>query len=193
MLTFNAVTFLAFIFVPFSLATSVFGMNIQELNQNGQSLTTFIATGLVLFAVSLILYATASVINVARNNFKDRSRILNDDLEYIEDKSVFSKWEEHWFKAFRLRWSPSRCLSILRRGLWLGVISRGRFDPKAYELSHQDVDIQKKEAEIELPIKTRLFQELKYFLGLNRLPQDEDQNIPWKVRSDTDLRAKWWS
>jgi hypothetical protein len=46
------VTILAFIFVPLSLATSFFGMNIQELNSEGQPIWVFVmtASGILLAA-----------------------------------------------------------------------------------------------------------------------------------------------
>ena len=41
------VTVLAFIYVPLNLATSIFGMNIQQLNQNGQTIWVFFTTAVV--------------------------------------------------------------------------------------------------------------------------------------------------
>ena len=41
------VTVLAFIYVPLNLATSIFGMNIQQLNQNGQNIWVFFTTAIV--------------------------------------------------------------------------------------------------------------------------------------------------
>ena len=42
-----AVTVLAFIYVPLNLATSIFGMNLSELNGSGKSLVVFIATAVI--------------------------------------------------------------------------------------------------------------------------------------------------
>lgn len=46
------VTVLAFIYVPLNLATSIFGMNIQQLNQNGQNLWVFFTTAVVALALT---------------------------------------------------------------------------------------------------------------------------------------------
>lgn len=49
------VTILAFIFIPLSLATSIFSMDIQELNSSGQSIWVFLATaGAILLSAFFI-------------------------------------------------------------------------------------------------------------------------------------------
>ena len=48
------VTVLAFFYVPLNLATSLFGMNIQQLNRTGQPMWIFIVTTIV--AVSLTFF-----------------------------------------------------------------------------------------------------------------------------------------
>ncbi|KAI1128884.1 hypothetical protein F5Y10DRAFT_277093 [Nemania abortiva] len=47
------ITVLAIFFVPISLSTSVFGMNIHELNENGQSLWVFILTTVLIVAATM--------------------------------------------------------------------------------------------------------------------------------------------
>lgn len=46
------VTILAFIYVPLNLATSIFGMNIQQLNKSGQNLWVFFVTAVVALLVT---------------------------------------------------------------------------------------------------------------------------------------------
>ena len=46
------VTVLAFVYVPVNLATSIFGMNIQQLNKSGQNIWVFIATTIVALLVT---------------------------------------------------------------------------------------------------------------------------------------------
>ncbi|GAP83104.2 putative magnesium transport protein transmembrane region [Rosellinia necatrix] len=50
------VTVLAIFFVPISLSTSIFGMNIHELNENGQSLWVFILTTVVVTTATMMLW-----------------------------------------------------------------------------------------------------------------------------------------
>ena len=58
----NVVTVLAFIYVPLNLATSIFGMNIHQLNQSGQSFWVFLITALVAMLVTVSAwYSTAQV------------------------------------------------------------------------------------------------------------------------------------
>lgn len=46
------VTILAFVYVPLNLATSIFGMNLEQLNGSGQHLSVFITTAVVALAVT---------------------------------------------------------------------------------------------------------------------------------------------
>ncbi|KAL9618824.1 MAG: hypothetical protein Q9160_006483 [Pyrenula sp. 1 TL-2023] len=50
------VTVLAIFFVPISLSTSIFGMNINELNAEGQSLKVFVGTMIWIFAATLLMW-----------------------------------------------------------------------------------------------------------------------------------------
>ena len=47
-----SVTILAFVYAPLNLATSVFGMNLKQLNGSGQHLRAFIITAVILLAVT---------------------------------------------------------------------------------------------------------------------------------------------
>ncbi len=49
----STVTILAFIFIPTTLASSVFGMNVQEINNTGKSIWTFAVTALSLTGVAV--------------------------------------------------------------------------------------------------------------------------------------------
>jgi hypothetical protein len=54
---FSLVTILAFAFIPLSLATSFFGMNIQELNSTGQPMWIFLVTSVGILLVALTIWA----------------------------------------------------------------------------------------------------------------------------------------
>lgn len=58
------VTVLAFIFIPINLASSVYGMNVQEINETGHSIWGFLVTALVLLTCSGLAWFTwrASVV-----------------------------------------------------------------------------------------------------------------------------------
>ncbi|KAG6997601.1 hypothetical protein G7Y79_00039g075630 [Physcia stellaris] len=52
------VTILAFVYVPLNLATSIFGMNIQQLNRNGQPIWVFLVTTIVaVWVTSFVWFA----------------------------------------------------------------------------------------------------------------------------------------
>ena len=48
----SLVTILAFVYVPLNLATSIFGMNVQQLNQNGQNIWVFFVTAFVALLIT---------------------------------------------------------------------------------------------------------------------------------------------
>ena len=48
---------LAFVFIPISLATSVFGMNIQELNATGQPIWVFVVTAAITLGTAFSIWA----------------------------------------------------------------------------------------------------------------------------------------
>ena len=45
-------TILAFVYIPLNLATSIFGMNIKQLNQTGQNIWVFFLTTIVALLVT---------------------------------------------------------------------------------------------------------------------------------------------
>lgn len=47
-----AVTILAFVYVPLNLATSIFGMNLSELNGSGQELWVFLTTAVIALVIT---------------------------------------------------------------------------------------------------------------------------------------------
>jgi hypothetical protein len=51
------VTVLAFIFIPISLASSIFGMNVQQMNETGHSIFPFIYTSIVMLTISGLSYS----------------------------------------------------------------------------------------------------------------------------------------
>lgn len=52
----HTVTVLAFVYVPLNLATSIFGMNIQQLNRNGQPIWVFLITTVVAVLVTFFVW-----------------------------------------------------------------------------------------------------------------------------------------
>ncbi|KAI4195183.1 MAG: hypothetical protein LQ350_007357 [Teloschistes chrysophthalmus] len=49
-------TTLAFIFIPTSLASSIFGMNVQEINSTGKPIWTFILTAILLTSAAVVTW-----------------------------------------------------------------------------------------------------------------------------------------
>ena len=63
-----AVTILAFIYVPINLATSVFGMNLKQLNGQGQNFWSFIVTAIVALLITGFVWFSLELYNVVREH-----------------------------------------------------------------------------------------------------------------------------
>ena len=62
-----AVTILAFVYVPLNLATSIFGMNLSELNGSGKKLWVFLATAVIAVLIAGISWFLLEEGNNYRN------------------------------------------------------------------------------------------------------------------------------
>lgn len=61
-------TILAFVFVPISLSTSIFGMNVQEINSSGHDVWIFVVTTIVLVGLALAAWGLAVIAPCALAN-----------------------------------------------------------------------------------------------------------------------------
>lgn len=78
----SIVTILAFVYVPLNLATSIFGMNIQQLNQNGQNIWVFFMTAVVALLVTGGSWVLSNAVYKAMSWYKQlAARIVKDDKE----------------------------------------------------------------------------------------------------------------
>ncbi len=69
----DVVTILAFIYVPLNLATSIFGMNIHQLNQSGQSIWVFFTTAVVALLVTGGSWRCSDSIQKARGWYSEQA------------------------------------------------------------------------------------------------------------------------
>lgn len=99
----SLVTILAFIYVPLNLATSIFGMNLQQLNKNGQNVSAFLATVIVALAVTGGTWLIIDQMNAARR--------------WLQPKNVNYGSERHFSTMERI----VLLFVLVRRGhaLWL--------------------------------------------------------------------------
>ncbi|KAL8915123.1 MAG: hypothetical protein Q9172_006952 [Xanthocarpia lactea] len=67
-------TILAFVYIPLNLATSVFGMNLQQLNGSGQSLVDFVLTALLALIITGGTWYVIEIVNVYRKWQEDRNQ-----------------------------------------------------------------------------------------------------------------------
>ncbi|KAF2729226.1 hypothetical protein EJ04DRAFT_580794 [Polyplosphaeria fusca] len=97
-------TALAFFFVPVSLASSIYGMNIQQINSTGHDVTAFICTALVLLALTFVAWILSSLLVSFRNyrieTYEERkeARQFKKHREFI-DQLLFVGTQRNWAKA----------------------------------------------------------------------------------------------
>ena len=111
------VTVLASVFVPISLASSIFGMNIQEINQSGHSIWTFVVCAISMW----LLTGLAWLIWQTRRNFKvAKHRILDSEHMNKDQWSSYSMGQRlHRIKSQFHPYQPmGGAKSSL--GYWLG-------------------------------------------------------------------------
>lgn len=68
----QTVTILAAIFIPVSLSTSIFGMNIQQINESGHDIVAFLGTALALINLTLSIWLCANMVTRSVRNWRHR-------------------------------------------------------------------------------------------------------------------------
>ena len=109
-------TILAFFYVPLNLATSIYGMNIQQLNSNGTSIGVFLGTAVMLLFVTGMIWFSIEGIQDARVFLR---RVLEDkDSDPPQDPSIFVRIYLIWWLSrsglfkWMLRTGAGWCLLI---------------------------------------------------------------------------------
>ena len=124
MINFNhtVVTLLAFVYVPLNLATSLFSMNINEINDNGPAVWTFIITAIVAISLTATFWGFMEFNRkyvLWRKNFK--SRIESDyqlpDLGY--DFFTIFCLLVYLIRGFHRQWA-------WKTGIWIYVLTDDR-------------------------------------------------------------------
>ena len=117
------VTVLAFFFIPISLGTSIFGMNIAELNETGQPLWVFLATTVAIFALSSLTWGFFYQLHKYNSlpNYIDKRTDRFSSLP--PENWVSSRVRLHQF--LRLIWH-GHLLWIWKSGIALSLLTRGR-------------------------------------------------------------------
>ena len=107
---------LAFIYVPLNLATSIFGMNIEQLNGNGQQVWVFILTAVVALTITGGSWFMIEQINSYRK-WQRRST-----EEQYDGNTHFSLAVRLAMVALLLSRSRGHALWMLKSGAWWRII-----------------------------------------------------------------------
>ena len=79
-----AVTIIAFVFLPISLATSIFGMNVQQINNTGKEIWVFIVTAVLLTCLAIGTWALSTLFLEGRKRWLSRDRDDHDVLKKLQ-------------------------------------------------------------------------------------------------------------
>lgn len=105
-----AVTLLAFIFIPISLATSIFGMNVQQINNTGKDIWEFIVTAAVLTVLAISGWGLSNYFQRGWSSMEHEKQPLGRRLSHIL-----------WLLLHRKSWS------VVSSNLVLGLLTDGRY------------------------------------------------------------------
>lgn len=123
-----SVTILAFIFVPLSLATSIFGMNLQELNESGQPTWVFLATaGLILwiaFCIWGIFYQWMKYIHAPRWGAANWRLEQTKEAKDCEEEANISLYVRLKFLLWLL--CHGHIIWCWRSGIIFSLLTKGR-------------------------------------------------------------------
>ncbi len=114
----STVTILAFIFIPTTLASSVFGMNVQEINNTGKSIWTFAATALSLTGAAVTAWFLSGL---ARAKWHSR----DNEPDYLTGVPDYSR-KRRFRHAMWLLSNPNTW-NDMPWGTLLGVVTNNRF------------------------------------------------------------------
>ena len=111
------VTILAFVYIPLNLATSIFGMNIQQLNRTGQDLWIFIVTGAVALLITGVSWFCVEVLT----SYKSWAKIGSTDNSRRNQALVF--------RLALLLWLVRNGYTtwMRRSGAWWCILSNDKF------------------------------------------------------------------
>lgn len=111
----STVTVLAFIFIPMNLASSIFGMNVQEINRTGHSIWPFVYTAVALLAFSgLGFYFRHPIKRALVGTVEPFVRNIPGLIRWT---ATFAFWTVLLVLVALRRWAPYRTHWIVMR-LW---------------------------------------------------------------------------
>lgn len=120
-LTLSKVTILAFIYVPLNLATSIFGMNISQLNGQGQSIEAFVHTALVISGVTAMCWFISSQYEGYRQ-WNEKTRISVHDSKRASGCSLSARVS----LLLWLLWNGHSAWAWSNKA-WIGLLTNDRY------------------------------------------------------------------
>ncbi len=113
----STVTILAFIFLPTSLTSSVFVMNVQEINNTGKSIWIFMVTAILLTSAAVTAWFLSGL---ARAKWHSR----DNELTILRGRSDLSR-KKRFSRAMWLLSNPN-AWKEMPQGTFKGVVTNSR-------------------------------------------------------------------
>ena len=102
----NRLANLAFVFIPLSLVTSVFGMNVQELGAGDVKMWTALVTAITALFIAFVLRAVFSLISPYLKELEDRVSGFNQTFVHWKRFAAVAPLQGAWLILFMLMHSP---------------------------------------------------------------------------------------
>lgn len=80
-------TIIAFIYAPLNTATSIYGMNIQQINSSGHNIGVFIITAVIVLLTTAISWLTMEEINQTKAWHKENARTDRSKSDILNHKN----------------------------------------------------------------------------------------------------------
>lgn len=118
----SLVTVLAFIFIPANLASSIFGMNVQQINKTGHSITFFILTSVALLIMSgLGFYFRHTLRRVTSWTLAQSEKLV----VWVVSTKLVSKWIPSGVVGLLV--APLVACGLLIAGVFVGLLYAVKF------------------------------------------------------------------
>ncbi len=82
-------TILAFIYAPLNTATSIYGMNIQQINRSGHNIGVFVITAVIVLFTTAISWLTMEEISQTKAWLKENARTDRSKSDILDHKIQF--------------------------------------------------------------------------------------------------------
>ena len=169
----SRLTILAFFFIPLSFATSIFGMNVEELGSGTVKMQIVILTAACILAVVAVCWLISASISRALHALRMNLDGIRFRTRVLKDFSAISPQGAFWLFVFGLTHDPFTFTSLVRElGIWVVLGLGKQWDAPVIGTEEQTVKLsrfwQRRAEEIVSITRRRGWQRVKFRMRWRR-------------------------